>query len=114
MSINIRDYVSDDHIESISEIATGQAKIIQALSLDNSQKDKEIERLNELVKGLREERDYLFNKTTTESNYEIERLHTIIKEDRKLLEKIYKVLPSTYNQLLIEIKQILDKGSDKE
>lgn len=47
------------------------------------EKDMEIERLNELVKELREERDYLFNKTTTESNYEIERLHSIIKEVRE-------------------------------
>ena len=49
MSFNIRDYVSDDHIESIGEIATGQARIIQVLTLDNSQKDKEIERLNNII-----------------------------------------------------------------
>ena len=48
----MRDYVSDDHIESIGEIATGQARIIQALTLDNSQKDKEIERLNDVVNEL--------------------------------------------------------------
>lgn len=46
------DYVSDDHIESIGEIVSGQARIIQALSLDNSQKDKEIERLNDVVNEL--------------------------------------------------------------
>ena len=46
-------------------------------------KDKEIERLNNIIKGLREERDYLFNKTTTESNYEIDRLNNIINELEK-------------------------------
>jgi len=50
--MNMRDYVSDDHIESIGEIATGQARIIQALSLDNLQKDKEIERLNNIINKL--------------------------------------------------------------
>lgn len=45
------------------------------------QQRKEIERLNELVKGLREERDYLFNKTTTESNYEIERLKNQLQQE---------------------------------
>ena len=54
MSFNIRNYVSDDHIESIGEIARGQANIIQALSLDNSQKDKEIERLHSIIKEVRE------------------------------------------------------------
>ena len=56
------------------------------------EKDREIERLNELVKGLREERDYLFNKTTTESNYEIERLQKENNDLRKLYQRTYKHL----------------------
>ena len=52
MSFNIRDYVSDDHVESIGEIVKSQSAIIQALSLDNSQKDKEIERLNNIINEL--------------------------------------------------------------
>lgn len=55
-------------------------------------KDKEIERLNNIIKGLREERDYLFNKTTTESNYEIDRLNNIINE----LEKYIKIEKEEY------------------
>jgi len=52
VSFNIRDYVSDDHVESIGEIVKSQSAIIQALSLDNSQKDKEIERLNNIINEL--------------------------------------------------------------
>ena len=62
MSFNIRDYVSDDHIESIGEIATGQARIIQVLTLDNSQKDKEIERLNNIINELEKEIDRLLER----------------------------------------------------
>lgn len=50
MNLNIRDYVSDNHIESTNEIATDK----QALLLDNSQKDKEIERLSNIIKEVRE------------------------------------------------------------
>ena len=62
MSVNIRDYVSDDHVESIGEIARSQSSIIQALSIDNSKQEKEIERLNniinELEKNWKEEQEY--------------------------------------------------------
>ena len=68
---------------------------------------REIERLNEIIKGLREERDYLFNKTTTESNYEIERLNNIIKEVRERLIKPSKFIERTERLKLLEI---LDKG----
>jgi len=71
------------------------------LVMNNVYCHKEIERL-------KEDNEYL-NKVNIELFAEKNRLHSIIKEDRKLLEKIYKVLPGTYNQLLIEIKQILDK-----
>ena len=49
MSVNIRNYVSNDHIESIGEIAKSQSAIIQALSLDNSKLEREIERLNNII-----------------------------------------------------------------
>ena len=42
MSFNMRDYVSDDHIESIGEIAKSQSAIIQALSLENSKLENPI------------------------------------------------------------------------
>ena len=70
----MRDYVSDDHIENIGEIATGQARIIQALSLDNSQKDKEIERLKDVIK----------NKHLKE----IERLNNILSNFEKWLDTV--------------------------
>ena len=80
---------------------------------------KENKRLNKIIEGLREERDYLFNKTTTESNYEIERLNNIINESA---EEILKELEENHHlsygvalairQKLINYKEL--KGSDKE
>ena len=55
MSVNIRNYVSNDHIESIGEIAKSQSAIIQALSLDNSKLEREIERLNNIINESAEE-----------------------------------------------------------
>lgn len=52
MSVNIRNYVSNDHIESIGEIAKSQSAIIQALSLDNSKLEREIERLSNIINEL--------------------------------------------------------------
>lgn len=78
MSFNMKDYVSDDHIESIGEIAKSQSAIIQALSLDNSKLEREIERLNNIINELEKVLDenveltYVhngkrqFNKTLTE------------------------------------------------
>ena len=97
MSINIRDYVSDDHIESISEIATGQAKIIQALSLDNSQKDKEIERLQDMDKILRNENINLKLRINKAIDY-IESYMPNYDFDKTNLMKLLEIL----------------KGSDKE
>ena len=84
MSFNIRDYVSDDHIESIGEIATGQARIIQALSLDNSQKDKEIERLNKKL-NIQEEKFKKWNKVLNDENH---RLKNIIKEQKETIKEL--------------------------
>jgi len=97
VSINIRDYVSDDHIESISEIATGQAKIIQALSLDNSQKDKEIERLQDMDKILRNENINLKLRINKAIDY-IESYMPNYDFDKTNLMKLLEIL----------------KGSDKE
>lgn len=97
MSFNIRDHISDDHIESISEIATGQASIIQALSLDNSQKDKEIERLNKELKqekiDFKEANDKCF-----ELILENKRLNNIIKEVRESANKELKIAKENIKQ----------------
>lgn len=66
----MRDYVSDDHIESIGEIAKNQSAIIQALSLDNSQKDKEIERLNNIINEFDKLIENEINESKLEDNYE--------------------------------------------
>ena len=83
MSFNIRNYVSDDHIESIGEIARGQANIIQALSLDNSQKDKEIERLNNIINGieqfLEEIKDRVIMYSIDDDTYKTTNLYRDIK-----------------------------------
>ena len=80
MSFNIRDYVSDDHVESIGEIAKSQSAIIQALSLDNSQKDKEIERLNHIID--KQDRDITtLTKCKIKLKYIINELEKWIKEN---------------------------------
>ena len=50
MSVNIRDYVSDDHVESIGEIARSQSAIIQALSIDNSNLEKQLQQKENIIK----------------------------------------------------------------
>lgn len=121
MNFNIRDYISDDHIESISEIATGQASLIQALSLDNSQKDKEIERLNKELKqekiDFKEANDKCF-----ELILENKRLNNIINKLEKWLVEWRGMLdyPDFYeegiidciNDTLIKLQEL--KGSAKE
>ena len=58
----IRNYVSNDHIESIGEIAKSQSAIIQALSLDNSKLEREIERLNNIINELEKDLIEYFKK----------------------------------------------------
>ena len=84
MSFNIRDYVSDEHIESIGEIAKGQSRIIQALSLDNSQKDKEIERLNNIINEINSIVEY----------WGYDKEHNDISSFRMAMKKIKEVLGS--------------------
>lgn len=76
---------------------------------------QEIDRLNDVIKGLREERDYLFNKTKIESKVEIDRLNNIIDELEEYLtndKNICKRL-KTNNEYLKgchdEMQEILDK-----
>ena len=54
MSVNIRDYVSDDHVESIGEIARSQSAIIQALSIDNSNLKSQLQQKENIIKEVRE------------------------------------------------------------
>ena len=54
MSVNIRNYVSDDHIESIGEIAKSQSAIIQALSLENSKLEQQLQQKENIIKEVRE------------------------------------------------------------
>lgn len=54
MSFNMRDYVSDDHIESIGEIAKSQSAIIQALSLENSKLKSQLQQKENIIKEVRE------------------------------------------------------------
>ena len=50
----MRDYVSDDHIESIGEIAKSQSAIIQALSLENSKLETQLQQKENIIKEGRE------------------------------------------------------------
>ena len=43
--MNIRNYVSNDHVMSVNEIATSQAQMIQLLTIEINEKDKEIDKL---------------------------------------------------------------------
>lgn len=54
MSFNMRDYVSDDHVESIGEIAKSQSAIIQALSLENSKLETQLQQKENIIKKVRE------------------------------------------------------------
>ena len=53
MSFNMRDYVSSDHIESIGEIAKSQSAIIQALSLENSKLQNQLQQKENIMKEVR-------------------------------------------------------------
>ena len=81
MSFNMKDYVSDDHIESIGEIAKSQSAIIQALSLDNSKLEREIERLNNKEEQLiRRLEDLIVVGEQVENEWAVDICKMIIKE----------------------------------
>lgn len=50
--MNIRSNVPNDHVQSISEIAHSQSQMIQLLTIEINEKDKEIERLKKDLKTL--------------------------------------------------------------
>ena len=84
MSVNIRDYVSDNHIESIGEIAKSQSAIIQALSLDNSKLEREIERFNKIRQQVIDElfdlKNMIYKPETREINFDVQnKISSIIK-----------------------------------
>ena len=69
MSFNMRDYVSDDHIESIGEIAKSQSAIIQALSLENSKLENQLQQKENIIKEVRE---YIENDMKLKDNFMID------------------------------------------
>ncbi len=114
MSVNIRDYVSDDHVESIGEIARSQSAIIQALSIDNSNLKSQLQQKENIIKEVREHIDNLKPLTIVE---------TSIKEELKSAynpkETSIKGTDEYFNTVchledfeiaIWNIKEILDKG----
>lgn len=102
MSINIRDYVSDDHVESIGEIARSQSAIIQALSIDNSNLEKEIERLNnELEVSRTNEETYRLEMKdiTKRLGFDEDTLFDEVKDKAERLNNIIKGLDNTIENL---------------
>ena len=93
MSVNIRDYVSDDHIESIEEIARSQSAIIQALSIENSNLENQLQQKENIIKEVRE---ILNNKREILTMQLIDRGYCDYEE---LLYQVYE-----------EIRKTLDKG----
>ena len=89
MSFNMRDYVSDDHVESIGEIAKSQSAIIQALSLENSKLETQLQQKENIIK---EGREYI-------ESYNLEYLHET--NEHNLAD------------ILEELLDILDKGGIK-
>lgn len=78
--------------------------------------EKENKRLNNIIKGLKEERDYLFNKMTTESNYEIEKL---IAESTEWESKYYDMQDNFHNaneeierlnNIIKEVREYIEKA----
>lgn len=83
MSVNIRDYVSDDHIESIGEIARSQSAIIQALSIDNSNLENQLQQKENIIKEVREEME-------TAKHISVDDSKAIIKHEKRILEILDK------------------------
>ena len=98
--MNIRNYVSNDHVMSVNEIATSQAQMIQLLTIEINDKDKEIGKLKqqlEAYENMRKEAiDYL-------KEFTFEPL--LVNEDRKLF---------MYNENLKNFENILNKVGDSD
>lgn len=86
--MNIRNSVPNDHIQSISEIAKSQSSMIQLLTIENQEKDKEIEQLKKELIDLQNRFDNLMeaHKICDEEN---ERLNNIIDKLESYLEHQY-------------------------
>ena len=85
MSVNIRDYVSDDHVESIGEIARSQSAIIQALSIDNSNLKNQLQQKENIIKEIKAQLEYLETYSSKEDVFEdmkrrLDRIKQIIGE----------------------------------
>ena len=81
----MRDYVSDDHIESIGEIAKSQSAIIQALSLENSKLRNQLQQKENIIKEVREyiDENVFHSKNQEEQElYDIALLEILDKEDK--------------------------------
>ena len=78
-----------NEIESKPDFISDRNAITMLVN-QNEQKDKEIERLNNII----EEKTYLYNKLSTESEYTINKLNNIINE----LEKDIKDELKKYNR----------------
>lgn len=82
MSVNIRDYVSNDHVESIGEILKNQSAIIQALSIDNSKLEQELQRKDNIINELKEwlnEPQITYNLDATE--FGVEKIECVSVKD---------------------------------
>ena len=92
MSFNMRDYVSDDHIESIGEIAKSQSAIIQALSLENSKLEAQLQQKENIINEVRE---YIENhKKMTQGRFNgkewVEQYFELVCNPKELLEILDK------------------------
>ena len=82
MSFNMRDYVSDDHIESVGEIAKSQSAIIQALSLENSKLQTQLQQKENIIKEAIKYLPILRRSVSYELDDKVDELEMILdKED---------------------------------
>ena len=49
--MNIRNYISSDHVMSVNEIVTSQAQMIQLLTIEINEKDKQINELQDKLEA---------------------------------------------------------------
>ena len=106
MSFNMRDYVSDDHIESIGEIAKSQSAIIQALSLENSKLEAQLQQKENIIKGL--------DNTIENLEEVVEHKENIIKEVREKIKELcwdyeYETYSNMTSDEVKELAELLDK-----
>ena len=81
MNFNMRDYVSDDHIESVGEIAKSQSAIIQALSLENSKLRNQLQQKDSIIEEVREYANNIMFETKAEEKIQDDILEILDKVD---------------------------------